>query len=74
MRNEVTIPAGISPPGPPPLRRLYAVRYTDTRGQSVTTLFWRLGSAERLRDQVIARGGTATTYATALGNWVGGWE
>ncbi len=57
-------------PGPPRGRRLYAVRYTDVREQSVTRLFWRLGSAERFRDAVMARGGTATTYATAIGRWV----
>jgi len=62
------------PPGPPKGRRLHAVRYTDTRGQTVTTLFWRLGSAERLRDRVMVRGGTAITYATEVGGWVGGWS
>ncbi|MBA2768588.1 MAG: hypothetical protein H0U35_05560 [Sporichthyaceae bacterium] len=60
----------VGPPGPPKGRRLYAVRYTDVRDQSVTKLFWRLGSAERFRDAVMARGGTATTYATAIGRWV----
>ena len=58
------------PPGPPRGGRIYAVRYVDSRGQSVTKLFWRLGSAERFRDAVMARGGTATTYATAIGRWV----
>jgi len=64
----------VGPPGPPKGRRLYAVRYTDARGQTVTTLFWRLGSAERLRDRVMARGGVAITYATEVGAWVGGWS
>ncbi len=62
------------PLGPPRGRRLYAVRYADARGRTVTTLFWRLGPAERLRDRVMARGGTAITYATEVGGWVGGWS
>jgi len=58
------------PPGPPRNGRLFAVRYRDARGQSVTRLFWRLGAAERFRCAVEARGGSAITYATAIGRWV----
>lgn len=57
------------PPGPPRDGRLFAVRYRDTRGQSVTRLFWRLGAAERFQLAVEARGGSAAIFRADVGGW-----
>ncbi len=46
---------------------------TDAITEALPT-YWRRGSAERLRDRVMVRGGTAITYATEVGGWVGGWS
>ncbi len=58
------------PPGPPRDSRLYAVRYRDTRGQTVTTLYWVRGAAERFAARVEARGGSAAIYRADVGGWV----
>jgi len=57
------------PPGPPRAGALYAVRFTDVRGQSVTRLFWRVGAADRFAAAVEARGGSATIYRSVGGGW-----
>lgn len=57
-------------PGPPRTGALFAVRYIDVRGQSVSALYRRLGAAERFAARVEARGGTAVIYCTTIGRWV----
>ncbi len=57
-------------PGPPRAGAMFAVRYIDVRGQSVTTLYRRLGAAERFAARVEARGGAAVIYRTAIERWV----
>lgn len=49
--------------------RLFAVRYGDTRGQTVTTLYWVRGAAERFAARVEARGGYAAIYRADVGGW-----
>ena len=57
------------PTGPPRAGALYAVRYTDARGQTVTLLRRRVGAAERLAAAVEARGGSAAIYCAVVGGW-----
>ena len=57
------------PPGPPRRGALFGVRYTDVRGESVTTLYRVRGAAERLAARVADRGGTASIYCTEIGRW-----
>lgn len=57
-------------PPPPPAGGLFAVRYIDVRGQTVTTLFRRRGAAEKFAARVEARGGSAAIYSTTIGRWV----
>ena len=57
------------PQGPPWSGRLYAVRYTDVRGQSVTALYRVRGAAERFAARVADRGGSHVIYRTELERW-----
>ena len=57
------------PPGPPRAGALYAIRYVDQRGQTVTVLRHRVGAADRFAAAVEARGGSATVYRTVIGGW-----
>jgi len=48
---------------------LYAIRYVDQRGQTVTVLRHRVGAADRFAAAVEARGGRATVYRAVVGGW-----
>jgi len=61
------------PVGPPASGQLYAVRYVDRRGQTVTTMYRRRCSAERLVCAVENRGGAAVLWVTTLGDWEVTW-
>ena len=61
--------AYLAPVGPPPGGLLFAVKYINFRGQTVTSLYRRRASAQALARKVEARGGTAALWVAELGDW-----
>jgi len=59
----------LGPVGPPPGGLVFAVKYINFRGQTVTTLYRRRASAQALARRVEDRGGTAALWVTRLGTW-----
>ena len=60
---------GPNPPPEPADGWVFAVRWTDRRGQSVTHLRRRACDAHRLADDIYALGGRPTVHRARLAGW-----
>ncbi len=56
-------------PGSPRGGSLYAVRYCDAAGRSVTELFRTRPAADRYAELITDRGGAPAVYRTLLHGW-----